>query len=128
MSPTARTLVYLRRSGFLAVPVERYIPQTTRKVDLFGVGDVLAVHPVRKEVLIVQATSRAHLSDRLRRVQQRHETALLLRAGVAVEAWGWFQRPSGKWEVHRVVVQADSLDALPMTPRRRRASRQPELF
>jgi hypothetical protein len=35
-------------------------------------------------VLAVQATSNTHVADRLRRVQACPETALLLRAGVAV--------------------------------------------
>jgi len=38
LSPTARTLTLLRRQGFLAAPVERFIPQVQRKQDLFGVA------------------------------------------------------------------------------------------
>ena len=37
MSPTA--LSHLRRLGFLAAVVERWLPKVNRRSDLFGVGD-----------------------------------------------------------------------------------------
>src|SRR5262249_17726219 len=128
MSPTARSLLHLRRLGFLAAPVEVYLHQIRRRRDLFGIGDVLAVHPRDKLVLLVQCTSRAHVSDRLTRIRQRPELAELLTAGLAVGVWGW-DLGGGKWDVHRVAVEADTLATVPLTPpRRRRAPRQGDLF
>jgi hypothetical protein len=125
VSPTARSLSLLRRQGYLAAPVERYIPQVQKKLDLFGVADVLAVHPRDRVVLLVQATSADHVSDRLARVRARTETALLLRAGVQVEVWGWRKSDGGKWEVRRVAVRPGDLAAVELTPKRPRRGRRP---
>jgi hypothetical protein len=129
MSPTARTLARLRQLGFLADVCERFIAAVQRKRDLFGVADVIAVHPRDRLMLLVQATSRPHVGDRLKRLQARPETRLLLKTGIAVEVWGWYRSPAGRWDVVRVGVEADTLAPVPLTPRRRRrASRQRELF
>jgi hypothetical protein len=84
MTPTARTLAHLRRLGYLAASVERWIAQAGKKIDLFGIGDVLAVHPRERSVLLVQCTSDDDVSDRLMRVKARPELPHLLAAGVNV--------------------------------------------
>jgi hypothetical protein len=125
MTPTARSLVHLRRLGFLAATVEIWIPRVNRKRDLFGIGDVLAVHPRDKAVLLVQATTADHVADRLKRVRRRPELPALLRAGVAVEVWGWCQRGS-RWYVRREALRPEDLtitvQALPRHRRGKRAS------
>jgi hypothetical protein len=124
MSPTARTLAHLRRLGFTAGLVERWVPHRDIRVDLFGIGDVLGVHPRDRSVLLVQCTSDAHVADRLKRVQARPELPALLAAGVAVEVWGWSLR-AGRWCVRRVALRAEVLAAVVIEapPRRRRARR-----
>jgi hypothetical protein len=129
-SPTARTLAHLRRLGFLAAVVERWLPRVERKRDLFGIGDVLAIHPRDRLVLLVQATTAEHVADRLARVQARPETALLLKAGVGVEVWGWAQR-GGRWRLKRVAVTEADLAVVVEAPKARRArkgQRQGGLF
>ena len=44
-SPTQRTLKELRRLGHVAGVVERWIPQTRRRLDLFGFIDIVALGP-----------------------------------------------------------------------------------
>lgn len=97
-SPTALTLRELRQLGYLAAVVERWLPRIERKADLFGIGDVLAIHPRDKAFLLVQCTSGAHVPDRLRRIQARPELARLLASGVGVEVWGWAKRGE-RWQV-----------------------------
>jgi hypothetical protein len=130
MTPTARTLIHLRRLGFIADVCERWLPHVNRRRDLFGIGDVFAFHPRDKMVLKVQATSLAHAGDRLVRITQRPELALLLRAGVGVEIWGWEQRSNG-WQVKRIAVRPDDLTKVvlesPRHRRQRRGERQREL-
>jgi hypothetical protein len=115
-SPTARTLTLLRRLGFIADVVERWLPHVDRRHDLFHFGDVLAAHPRDRVILIVQCTTRQHLGDRLK-------------AGGAFEVWGWAQR-GGQWIVKRVAVEADSLQPvlLQVPPRKRREAQQGLLF
>jgi hypothetical protein len=108
-SPTSRTLVLLRRRGYLAAVVERWLPRVRRRLDLFGVGDVLAVHPRERVILLVQATSRAHVSDRLKRARARPELAAWLAGGGAFEVWGW-AKVAGRWAVKVVAVRPADLD------------------
>jgi hypothetical protein len=130
LTPTARSLDLLRQSGYLAEPVERWLPGANLRRDLFHVGDVLAVHPHRQPAfLLVQATTRGHVQARLDKARCRPELAVWLRAGGAFEVWGWFC--TGKrWDVRRVGVQAGDLAAVPLTrtPRRTRTPRQRDLF
>jgi hypothetical protein len=132
MTPTGRTLVYLRRLGFLAAPVERYLIDAKRTVDLFGIADVVGIHPRDKAVLFVQCTSLAHVGDRLKRIKGRPELPLLLRAGIGVECWGWERRRASGWVCKRVAVRAGDLAGIVLTAprdrRRRRGERQGELF
>jgi hypothetical protein len=124
-SPTAHTLARLRDLGFIADVVERWLPRANRKRDLFGLADVLAVHPRDRLVLLVQATTLAHVADRLERVRSRPEAALLLRAGVGIEVWGWYER-GGRWRPRRVAVRAADLRPVLLDPRPRRRGRKGE--
>lgn len=126
----ARTLLALRRAGFTAAVVERWIPHTTHRRDLFGVADVLGVHPTRREFLLVQCTTAGHVAHRLAKARESPELAAWLRAGGQFEVWGWVNR-AGRWQVRRVALSAGDLAAVPVTaiPRRRgRRPQQPELF
>jgi hypothetical protein len=96
----------------MADVVERYIAPVRCKRDLFGIGDVLAVHPEERAVLLVQCTTDSHVSDRLKRIQAQPELPLLLQAGVAVEVWGW-RRRTGRWCLRRVAVRAEDVAPVP---------------
>ena len=60
-TPTARTLARLRELGYRADVVERRLPGCLVTRDLFGIADVIAVHPGERAVLLVQATTAAHV-------------------------------------------------------------------
>jgi hypothetical protein len=132
MTPTARTMAHLRRLGFVTARVEVYIPAVRRHRDLFGIGDVIGVHPRDRAVLLVQCTSDAHVADRLKRVRGRPELPALLAAGVAVEVWGWSLR-AGRWRLRSVALRAEDLAAVvveapPRRHRPRKGERQRDLF
>jgi hypothetical protein len=101
----ARILRLLRRSGHVTAVVERWIPHANRRRDLFGVADVLAIHPVRREV--VQVTTADHLANRLAKVQAAVELPGLLAAGCGVQLHGW-RRPAvgGAWRWLKCVARA----------------------
>jgi hypothetical protein len=131
MTPTARSLDYLRRAGYLAVVVERWLPKAEVRSDLWHFADLLAVHPRDKQFLLVQVTTAAHVSHRLAKAKRRPELAAWLRAGGRFEAHGWRQG-AGRWELRRVeVTGADLAEVVlgaPRPRRQRRGERQGLLF
>src|SRR5208282_1305404 len=129
MTPTARSLALLRRSGYVADVVERWIPGANVRRDLFGCIDVLAVRPAARAILAVQATTSDHLAHRLDKARKLPALAAWLRAGGAFEVWGWARRGK-RWHVRRVAVRSEDLAAvvLEAPPRRRKGERQGELF
>jgi hypothetical protein len=130
MTPTARTLALLRRSGYTAAVVECWIPGANVRRDLFGFADVLAVAVHREpRFLLVQCTTSGHVAGRLAKAKGRSELRTWLSAGGAFEVWGWAKR-GRTWTVRRVAVQGIDLAnvLVDVVPRRRRRPRQPELF
>lgn len=130
MTPTANSLALLRRSGYTATVCESWIPHVNRRRDLFGIGDVVAIHAHRQPaVMLIQATSLSNLPARVAKAKNLSAVKVLLAAGVAVECWGWARR-DGKWAVKRVAIQsADMADVVVSAPQRRRKQAvQPELF
>jgi hypothetical protein len=132
LSPTARTLAELRHCRDVADVVERYLHHAQRSRDFLGIADVLAVRRGEPGTLAIQATTLAHVRDRLDRCRSRPELAAWLAAGNRLEVWGWFKNPAGRWKVKRVAVRAQDLaDVVLSAPRRRRprkGERQRELF
>lgn len=98
MSPTERTLKYLRFLGYTAVVTERWNPFAKIRQDLFGIVDVLAVR--KGETLAVQCTSDANVSSRVNKIVDHESTPKLLEAGWRIEVHGWTK---GKRGVPRVV-------------------------
>ena len=125
MTPTARSLALLRRSGYLAAVVEKWLPKINRRRDLFGCFDVLAIHPVRREVALVQTTTVGNLSSRLAKVKAAADLPAILAAGVKVQVHGW----KGN-RIKIVEVRAEDLAAVVVCspPRRGRRFHQGNLF
>src|SRR5262249_6486275 len=131
MTPTARTLNLLRDAGFQAAIVEKWAPYASVRMDLWGFGDVLAVHPRDGLFLIVQVTTIDHVSHRLAKAKTSPDLLGWLKAGGTFEVHGWVKR-GRRWDVKRVAVQAEDLSAVvleaPWHRRPRKGRRQPELF
>ena len=132
MTPTARTLAYLRRLGYLAAVVELWIPGANVRRDLFGFADVLAVHPRDRLFLLVQATTTDHAAHRLGKAKARPELLAWLKAGGRFEVQGWTRR-AGRWQVRVISVRPEDLAGViragpPRRGRPRRGERQQTLF
>ncbi len=98
-SPTQRTLSHLRDAGYpLVQVVERWNPFAHRRVDLFGIIDVVAVGP---DIVGVQATSASNVSARVRKITESEALPVLRRAGVRVLVHGWAKR-KGRWRLREV--------------------------
>ena len=75
MSPTARSLSWLRREGFIVAVVEKWNPFAGIRQDVWGIADVLACHPRDRLILLVQTTSASNVSHRLQKARARPELA-----------------------------------------------------
>jgi hypothetical protein len=102
-SPTARSKQLLEREGFKVGIVEKWNPVVKRRVDLFGVIDLIAVRPGR--ILMVQTTSSSNMASRVTKIREADDGALLpllLASGAAVEVHGWIKRrKTRRWECRR---------------------------
>jgi hypothetical protein len=99
MSPTARTLKWIRDAGYHAQVVETWVPQTSQRRDLFGVIDIVAVDGTT--TLGIQATSTANVAARVQKCLS-HDGAKQWLACPTRQLWvvGWrrYAHPlDGRW-------------------------------
>ena len=129
MTPTGRTLLALRRSGYLAEGVERFIAQAGMRKDLFGIIDIVAIRRGEAGVLGIQATTAPNLSTRRRKAQASRALRTWLATGNRFELWAWSQC-NGQWRIRRGALTLPDLAAfaVDLTPRRRRKQLERGLF
>ncbi len=123
MSPTAQTLNALRRQGFAAGIVERWIAQAGIRKDLFGCIDLIAAKP-GEPIIGIQATSNSNVSARLTKARSIPELATWLATGARFQVWGW-AKVNGCWHPRIVEVRPGDMKAevVRPLPRRRRKPR-----
>ena len=98
-SPTQRTLAHLRAAGYpLVQVVEKWIPQARRRVDLYGIADVLAVG---EDIVAVQSTSGSNVSARVAKITESEALPILRKAGIRVLVHGW-RKVRGRWQLREV--------------------------
>jgi hypothetical protein len=100
VSPTARSLDHLRKAGYLAGVVEKWIPAVKRRQDLFGFIDILAVRD--GEVLGVQATSDSHVANRATKIAEHDNVGAVRKAGIKIHVHGWRKNAAGRWTLRIV--------------------------
>lgn len=114
MSPTARTLAYVRQQGGLAQVVEKWIPRARRRVDLFGWIDVVVLDD-GPGVLGIQATTAANVSHRMAKLRDDCADAMgkWLANGNRLAIHGWAKRgPRGgrkRWMLSGRYITAEDL-------------------
>ena len=91
-SPTQRTLKHLRDAGYYAAIVEHFNPFVKIRQDLFGIGDIVAVHVEHPGVLMVQCTSASNMSSRVKKILAAPVTPTWIAAGNQIEVWGWSKK------------------------------------
>lgn len=94
LSPTQRSLAYLREQGYLVAIVERWNPHARIRQDLWGWCDLLAIR--KDEVLAVQVTASA-VSERIRKIQESETVAAVRDAGIRIEVHGWRKNSKGRY-------------------------------
>jgi hypothetical protein len=110
-SPTQRSLEVLRKEGYLAQSVEKWVayPPPGHRVDLFGFADILAVRgPLKNrpwpssaeeaqqngpQRMLVQATSgHGNLWARREKLKENLNVAICQQAGFVVVIDGWVKK------------------------------------
>ncbi|MEK9724415.1 MAG: hypothetical protein VW405_13165 [Rhodospirillaceae bacterium] len=114
--PTQRTLEECRRLGWVAGVVEKWIPQTRRRADLWGWCDVVALSP--GALVFIQCTSGSNHASRAQKVAEWAHLPDLERAGGRAEVWSWAKRvvrradgskaKRKQWALRRELVLAHS--------------------
>ena len=97
----ARTVQWFEARGYIAQTVETWIPYASRRRDLFGFGDVLAVGD---EIVIGQSTSRSNVSSRVNKILAEPRAVVCLRAGIRILVMGWAK---GKVRIVEIVLNED---------------------
>lgn len=104
VSPTARTLKFLRDAGYRAEVVEQTIRGAgiVFKRDLFQCWDIAYVG--LGEFGLVQVTSGSNLSARLKKIADSEATPELRKAGIRLWAHGWRKNSKGEYVLRSVDV------------------------
>lgn len=100
MTPTQRSLEYLRDRYPLVQKVEQWNHYARRRQDLFGIIDIVAVGD---EIVGVQATSASNVSARIQKITDSLALPVLRKAGIRVLVHGWGKR-KGRWTLREVDI------------------------
>ena len=88
ISPMERSLALLRERGWTPWIVERRMPHSNVTIDLYGIGDILALQRGYRP-LLVQTTTRANQAARRTKILASDYLALCLHGGLVVVIHGW---------------------------------------
>jgi hypothetical protein len=110
MTPTQRSLKLLRAEGFTVAIVEKWNPYARVRQDLFGFADIIAVHPGRRKILLVQTTTASNKAARKKKAEGLAAMRAWTEAGGEVELHGW-KKKAGRWQCSRGTIEA--ADAFP---------------
>jgi hypothetical protein len=94
LTPTQRTLAYLREEGYLCAIVEKWNPHVKIRQDLFGFIDILAIK--KDETLAVQCTSTG-VAARVKKIQESEYLSRVREAGWKILVIGWSKNSKGKY-------------------------------
>lgn len=100
MTPTQRSLKYLKEEGWTAAVVEKWNPHARIRQDLFGFIDILALKG--PETIAVQTTSGSNMSARVKKIADSKHVTDVRKAGWGIHVHGWRKNAQGRW-VLRVV-------------------------
>ena len=99
-SPTSRSLDELRKRGYYAEVVERWLPFARVRKDFAGFIDIIALG--EGQVIGVQATSASHVAERIRKIVEHDNWPAVQKAGIQVYVHGWRKNAKGRWDLREV--------------------------
>jgi hypothetical protein len=115
MSPTARTLQFLRKNGFTADVAERFNSFTKQRKDMFGFVDVVAIGGTGG-ILAIQSTSASNQAARVKKILAEPRAKEWIKSGGKVYVHGWRKKrakPGGKryvWVVNEISILEQEFD------------------
>lgn len=89
-SPTSRTFAVLRVRGLVFQQVEYWHSFAQKKIDLFGVIDIVAI--AAGQIIGIQCTDDTNHSKRADKARAEPRLIPWLNAGAAFEIWSWGKR------------------------------------
>lgn len=102
-SPTQRSLAEMRKRGYLADVVERWIPGARVRKDFAGFIDILCIHRESGEVVGVQTTSGSNVSKRVDKIINHENVGAVRKGGIRILVHGWSKR-KGRWHLRELDV------------------------
>lgn len=106
MSPTQRTLAECRKRGWTVQVVEKWVAQARRRIDLFGVIDLVAIADGR--IMGIQACAGSSHSARVAKILAEPRALEWLRAGAKLEVWS-FSKRGARGKAKRWALRVDEL-------------------
>ena len=110
-SPTKLSLAELRKRGYMAAVVEKFNPFVKIRQDLFGIIDIVGVHPVKKEVIGIQACTDTggQASKNKMKAESNKNLKIWLDSGCKFQIWAWAKRGKANkrklWTLREVEVE-----------------------
>lgn len=92
-SPTQNSLSALRAQGYTCWIVEYWNSFTQRRVDMFGMFDIIAIR--ENETLAVQTTT-SGVAARVKKITESEYLDAVRKAGWRIEVHGWRKAPKTK--------------------------------
>ncbi len=92
MTPSSRTLAYIREEGYIVDSVERYNQFTKHRSDLFGIIDYIAING--KELIGIQSCGVA-FSEHKKKMLKSSLSELWLKSGNKLLLIGWRKLKKG---------------------------------
>jgi len=89
MTPTQRSMAYIRKAGGEPWIVEHWNVFARITQDLFHFADILAIYPTREGSTYIQVTSGSNVSARKAKILANKYAKSILKAGNTIEIHGW---------------------------------------
>jgi len=106
VSPTQRSLKYLRDQGYTVAVTEKWNPFAKIRQDLFGFVDLIAIR--NGTTLAIQTTSASNISSRRKKIESHENLPVVLSAGWSVIIHGWRKNSKNKWVLSEEAVLNNS--------------------
>lgn len=104
ITPTQRTLKYMRDKGYRCWIVEYFNPWVKRRLDLWNCIDILCIG--HGETIAIQTTSTG-VAARVKKIRENEYFPIMLESGWKVVVHGWSKNTKGEMKMREVFLTTD---------------------